>query len=79
MQLPEKHAKKTLITAIEGLPGTDGYRPPEYGDRKFSALSDVYSYGVVSDDIMGSVNVLLITCYWIIGCVRVLLRFTAFF
>ena len=37
-----------MITAIEGLPGTDGYRPPEYGDRKFSILSDVYSYGVVS-------------------------------
>ena len=39
MQVPEG------ITAIEGLPG---YRPPEYGDRKFSTLSDVYSYGVVS-------------------------------
>ena len=49
MQLPEKHSRKTLITAIEGLPGTDGYRPPEYGDRKFSTLSDVYSYGVVSN------------------------------
>lgn len=36
-----------MITAIDGLPGTDGYRPPEYGDRKFSVSSDVYSYGVV--------------------------------
>lgn len=48
VQVPENKCRKTLITAIEGLPGTDGYRPPEYGDRKFSILSDVYSYGVVS-------------------------------
>ena len=38
---------KTLITSADGLPGTDGYRPPEYSDRKFSVLSDMYSYGVV--------------------------------
>ena len=48
MQVPEGKSGKTVITSIEGLPGTDGYRPPEYGDRKFSTLSDVYSYGVVS-------------------------------
>ena len=31
------------MTAVDALPGTDGYRPPEYSDRKFSVLSDVYS------------------------------------
>ena len=41
MQVPEGKSGKTVITAIEGLPGTDRYRPPEYGDRKFSTLSDV--------------------------------------
>ena len=49
IQIPESTIRgKTLITALDGLPGTDGYRPPEYGDRKFSVSSDVYSYGVVS-------------------------------
>ncbi len=47
VQLPERKANRTMITAVDGLPGTDGYRPPEYGDRKYSVLSDVYSYGVV--------------------------------
>ena len=49
IQLPERKANKTLVTATQGLPGTDGYRPPEYGDGKFSVLSDMYSYGVVCD------------------------------
>jgi serine/threonine protein kinase len=48
IQLPEKKAGKTLITATDGLPATDGYRPPEYADGKYSLLSDVYSFGVVS-------------------------------
>lgn len=48
IQLPEKKANKTVVTAIDGLPGTDGYRPPEYSDRKYSTLSDIYSMGVVS-------------------------------
>ena len=30
IQLPKTHANKTMITAICGLPGTHGYRPPEY-------------------------------------------------
>ena len=47
IQLPARKANKTVVTAVEGLPGTDGYRPPEYGDRKFSTRSDVYSFGVV--------------------------------
>ena len=47
IQLPERKANKTLVTATQGLPGTDGYRPPEYSDGKYSVLSDVYSYGVV--------------------------------
>ena len=48
IQLPESQGSKTLITSADGLPGTDGYRPPEYSDRKYSELSDMYSYGVVS-------------------------------
>ena len=48
IQLPQSMGSKTLVTAVDGLPGTDGYRPPEYSDRKFSVLSDMYSYGVVS-------------------------------
>ena len=47
IQLPERKANKTLVTATQGLPATDGYRPPEYSDGKYSVLSDVYSYGVV--------------------------------
>ena len=47
IQLPECKGSKTLITSADGLPGTDGYRPPEYSDRKYSVLSDMYSYGVV--------------------------------
>ncbi len=48
IQLPVSQASKTVITAVDGLPGTDGYRPPEYGDQKYSVLSNMYSYGVVS-------------------------------
>ena len=48
IQIASVSRGNTLITAVEGLPGTDGYRPPEYGDRKFTVKSDVYSYGVVS-------------------------------
>lgn len=44
IQLPES---KGSNTSTDGLPGTDGYRPPEYSDRKYSVLSDMYSYGVV--------------------------------
>ncbi len=50
IQLPKTHGNKTMITASVGLPGTNGYRPPEYGYSKFSVLSDVYSLGVVSID-----------------------------
>ncbi len=49
IQLPKTHANKTMITAICGLPGTHGYRPPEYSYSKFSVLSDVYSFGVVRE------------------------------
>ena len=46
VQLPES---KTLITVGpgEGLPGTPGYRAPEYNDGHYSTYSDVYAYGVV--------------------------------
>ncbi len=37
-----------MITSATGLPGTNGYRPPEYMDSKYSILSDIYSLGVVS-------------------------------
>lgn len=47
IQLPPKKANKTVVTAIDALPGTDGYRPPEYSDGKFSTLSDIYCMGVV--------------------------------
>lgn len=48
IQLPEQVGGKTLILATpgSGLPGTPGYQPPEYSERKYSTLSDVYSYGV---------------------------------
>ena len=52
IQLPQSMGCKTLITSADGLPGTDGYRPPEYSDRKFSVLSDMYSFGVVSKTIL---------------------------
>lgn len=48
IQMPERKGNKTLVTAVHALPGTDGYRPPEYGDGKYGVFSDVYSYGVVS-------------------------------
>ena len=47
-QLPERKANKTLVTTVHSLPGTDGYRPLEYGNGKYGVFSDVYSYGVVS-------------------------------
>ena len=47
IQLPLSGGSRTLITSADGLPGTDGYRPPEYSDWKFSVLSDMYSFGVV--------------------------------
>ena len=47
IQLPKSMGSKTLITSADGLPGTDGYRPPEYADQNCSVLSDMYSYGVV--------------------------------
>ena len=53
IQLPETQSK-TLVTVGpgEGLPGTPGYRAPEYNDGHYSTLSDVYSYGVVCDILM---------------------------
>ena len=48
IQLPPRKANKTIVTALDALPGTDGYRPPEYSDGKFSTLSDIYCMGVVS-------------------------------
>ena len=47
IQLPQSTGSKTLIISTDGFPGTDGYRPPEYSDRRFSVPSDLYSYGVV--------------------------------
>ena len=47
IQLPPRKANKAIVTAVEGLPGTDGYRPPEYSDRRYSTRSDVYCMGVV--------------------------------
>ncbi len=48
IQVPQHHANKTLITVGpgQGIPGTPGYRPPEY-DGRYSTKSDVYAYGVV--------------------------------
>lgn len=47
-QMPEKVGNVTLISAVHGLPGTNGYRPPEFSDSNFSVRSDCYSFGVVS-------------------------------
>ena len=38
----------TLILATDLLAGANGYRPPEYMEGKYSTLSDVYAFGVVS-------------------------------
>ena len=46
--MPECVGNTTLLSAKHGLPGTNGYRPPEYADCKCSTKSDVYSFGVVS-------------------------------
>ena len=46
IQLPQSLGSKTMITSVDGLPGTNGYRPPGYSDRKYSVLSDMYSFGV---------------------------------
>ena len=50
IQMPQHYGNKTLITVGpgHGLPGTPGYRPPEYNDGRYCTKSDVYSYGVVS-------------------------------
>ena len=45
--MPQAVSRTTLISAKDGLPGTNGYRPPEFADLMHSALSDVYSFGVV--------------------------------
>ncbi len=47
--MPQVVGKSILITVgpQHGLPGTPGYRPPEYNDGHYSTLSDVYGYGVV--------------------------------
>ena len=69
IQLPQSTGSKTLITSTDGLPGTDGYRPPEYSDRRFSVLSDMYSYGVVRKGVYFITHCGPI----IIGCAGVLL------
>ena len=48
IQLPKSVGNKTMITSMSGLPGTNGYRPPEYMESRYSVLSDIYSLGVVS-------------------------------
>ena len=75
-RVPEKVDNITLISAVHGLPGTNGYRPPEFNDSNFSVYSDMYSFGVVScsADICNS-TLNFIACitgsiedlYWIIG------------
>jgi serine/threonine protein kinase len=47
-QTPKRVGNTTLLSAKHGLPGTNGYRPPEYADCKYSTKSDVYSFGVVN-------------------------------
>ena len=48
IQMPETVGNVALISAQDGLPGTNGYRPPEFSDGHYSVRSDVYSLGVVS-------------------------------
>ena len=38
----------TLILATDLLAGANGYFPPEYMDGKYSTLSNMYAFGVVS-------------------------------
>lgn len=48
IHLPKTIEHTTLILATDLLAGANGYRPPEYMDGKYSTLSDVYAFGVVS-------------------------------
>lgn len=63
IQLPQSSGSKTLITSADGLPGTDGYRPPEYSDRKFSVLSGMYSFGVVKQNLIVTMHIIVVYYY----------------
>ena len=43
-KLAETVGNVMLINAKDGLPGTNGYLPPEFSDSNYS---DIYSLGVV--------------------------------
>ena len=58
IQMPETVGNVTLINARDGLPGTNGYRPPEFSDGNYSVRSDIYSLGVVS------VCLFVCACVW---------------
>ena len=62
IQMPETVGNVTLINARDGLPGTNGYRPPEFSDGNYSVRSDIYSLGVVS------VCLFVCACVWGGGC-----------
>ena len=47
IQMPETVGNVTLINAKDGLPGTNGYCPPEFSDSNYSVRSGIYSLGVV--------------------------------
>ena len=43
IQLPPRKANKTIVTAVEGLPGTDGYRPPSSTVIESTPLGVIYT------------------------------------
>ena len=56
IELPQLSHGKTMFTA-QNLPRTEGYFPSEITSGHYSDRSDVYCYGVVSDSIVGHLQV----------------------
>ena len=58
LEMPSSNTKRTLVTR-PFLTFSQGYGAPEVADGFYSAKSDVYSYGVVSNRDLVSLALLL--------------------